>query len=86
MNAAEAEELATKVAEFLNGTCATLTGVLIQFEAEGADDDKEFCAALDDKVFECDTCGWWHELSELASNDDGTDSVELRCQACADDD
>ena len=86
MSPTDAEALATKVADFLNGTCATLSGVLVEFEAEDADEDTEFCQALDDKVFCCDTCGWWHELSELASNDDGTDAVDLVCQECADDD
>lgn len=73
-------EIARKVAEYLQGTCSS---VAVALETLGYDDelslDDEFCAVLDDLVFECTTCNWWYEQSEMADDD------ERQCEECAGD-
>jgi hypothetical protein len=42
----------------LQGTCNTLNSALTEKEQT----DIELLNAIDDAIFECDTCGWWCEM------------------------
>lgn len=68
-------EMAHNAAERLRGTCLTIASLGEDFEA--LENDSKFCAELDQLVFCCTDCDWWHELSEMA---DGGDWV---CEECA---
>ncbi|QGZ14295.1 hypothetical protein PP940_gp152 [Rhizobium phage RL2RES] len=57
---------AKQIAEFLEGTCDSLTKALAQWDMEDAEDDIEFCRDLDSHAFCCDKCGWWFFNSEEA--------------------
>lgn len=72
------DEIATKVADALSGTCGTLTAALAEFDAEHLEQNAEFCASLDDLVFLCDGCGWWCEQSEMVGY--------WSCEDCSGDD
>lgn len=73
-------EAANLVAEELQGTAYYLGAVLERLEGEGLDDDAEFCAVLDSLVFECERCGWWHEISEMGDRND----EKWVCESCTD--
>lgn len=50
-----------EVAEELVGTCESLRDVVTDAEC----DDAEFLQALEELVFCCEACGWWHLVEEL---------------------
>lgn len=75
------KEAVDKIAYDLNGTCKSLHQVLEENDMLALEDHQGFLAMLDDEVFECTRCGWWHEQSQMA--DDCGD--EWICQECADD-
>lgn len=64
-------EIADELAEELRGTCKGLMDAASEEQAN----DVELMRLLDDRVFECEECGWWEEVSCQSS--DGT-----RCQDC----
>lgn len=55
------EARAREVAEDLLGTCKNLDDHSIEEERNNSD----FCAALDEQVLKCETCGWWCETGEI---------------------
>jgi len=73
-------EIATEVAEELQGSCKFLSTALEERGAEGMDNNAEFCARLDELVFCCIRCDWWCEQSEMAENP----ADEWICQECFD--
>lgn len=54
----------------LNGTCESLGSLLCREEAEDLRDHMPFLNYLDGEIFCCETCGWWHEISESSEADD----------------
>lgn len=68
---------AAEVAQELEGSCRSLYEVA----SEAEQNDPLFCDALDQLVFQCDTCGWWGTVDEL---DEDTNHGQL-CADCADD-
>lgn len=60
------------VAHELQGTCKSLQEVATDEEIN----NKEFSQELDTLVFECERCNWWHEISEMADNE------EWICEEC----
>lgn len=75
------EEKARFIAEQIEGTCQSLHGVLEQHEMDGLDNDQNFCDTLDGLVFECKTCGWWFEMSEMSADP----AHDWECDGCSDD-
>lgn len=61
--------LADKAAEQLEGTCKSIDK-LQDDEIDAARNDAVFCARLDELIFECETCNWWCEISEMAEGKD----------------
>lgn len=50
-------------------------------ELFGTEDlDVKSCEALDEQIFQCETCGWWMEHSEMTENPD----KDWNCRDCAD--
>jgi hypothetical protein len=70
--------LAETAAHDLEGTPKSLHELGVTIVA--AQDDKTFCARLDELVFECAVCGWWCSMDE--AND--TDGGEYACTDCSD--
>lgn len=58
------------IAGELQGTCDSLTAVLERHEMEGAENDFDFCNALDSVVFCCLSCDWWCDVSEMTDDPD----------------
>ena len=69
-------KLAQQVADRLRGSCESLTNTLENMDAQGADDNAEFCAALDSLVFQCDCCEWWCDISEMVGDRQCSDCDE----------
>lgn len=73
------------IAETLQGTCDTLSGVIEQEYPDMTEDDLTQADhnALDNEVFLCDICGWWCEISESCNETENcggsncTDCCEL---------
>lgn len=63
----------------LNGSCESLEQVLANNEAEQLFDYMPFLEYLDGEIFLCDGCGWWHEISEMADDEDSPGI----CEHCA---
>lgn len=74
---AEMRAKAEEAAHDLQGTCRTLR----ELGYEDHEDSAAFCERLDELVFCCDTCSWWHEQSEMAHDD--PDNAWI-CQECYD--
>jgi len=70
-----------QVAYDLQGTCQSLTEALEKHDMGEAEDDIEFCQALDELVFCCEKCGWWYEQNEMAEREDEA----WICEDCTDD-
>lgn len=62
------QELAEKAADQLQGTCNSLYN--LGEEYEGAENDKHFCACLDNIVFRCTACEYWFFQSEMSDEKD----------------
>lgn len=62
------EHRANELADQLQGTCKCLA----DFATEAEQNDIELMELLDDRVFECESCGWWCEISEASEKDDST--------------
>lgn len=58
-----------EIAYELQGTCLSLHEVLERNDMDGADNDAEFCARLDELVFCCNDCNWWFEIHEMSDAD-----------------
>lgn len=71
--------LAEKAAEQLAGTCGTLARLGDEYEE--AENEDAFCNRLDELVFECTRCNWWHEQSEMSEHADD----EWFCTECEND-
>lgn len=69
-----------RVAEALDGTCRTLEDALIEVFGENNSDVNDYhidlLDELDNRVLECESCGWWSDASEF---DD-----EQCCLECSD--
>lgn len=65
-----------EIVDNLNGTCSSILNVL----NEGEEETKELNDYIDQRIFECETCGWWCELSEMS------ESEEWSCTDCCLDD
>lgn len=74
--AIDKREIAARVADELNGSCNSLLSALGE-DCEHLQDDAEFCAELDSRVFLCEQCGWWDEICNMAEGD------EWICEDCA---
>ncbi|QIG68128.1 hypothetical protein EVB55_193 [Rhizobium phage RHph_Y68] len=61
----EYQKTPEEISESLRGTCKSLEEVLDFYEMDDAENDIEFLRDIDDKVFCCETCGWWCEISEV---------------------
>lgn len=66
------EQEAIALSEHLIGTCAM--GYEKQLFEDASDEVKE---CLDHYAFECGTCGWWYDTSELSEEEH-----ELVCVEC----
>lgn len=63
----------------LRGTCQTIDSALDKMLVPMTEDDLTpgDHAAIDDQIFECESCGWWCEQGEQAEGHDDT------CSDCA---
>lgn len=65
----------------LQGTCDTMQGALDDLypdmdESELTVEDWQF---IENEIFLCATCGWWHEVCEMSEEDEG----EQVCSHCS---
>lgn len=63
-----------QIIDYLNGSCKSLEEACISFDTTESDLTDEDRKELDDNIFECQTCNWWHENSEQSENGD--------CESC----
>lgn len=66
---------AEEIADYLMGTCKSLDDALEELDSEGAD-TIAFCLDLDSRIFCCEVCSWWSEISDMAS--------DMICMDCED--
>lgn len=69
-----ARDAAFEAIEYLVGTCNA------NWEYENWDrweDDQEFHAIIDDYIFRCSQCEWWHPISEMENYE------EQICESCS---
>lgn len=71
------------VIESLQGTCGTIQGAIEDHYPDMTELDltSEDHDMIDNEIFECDTCNWWCEISEMCSQTDdcGGDHCENCC-------
>lgn len=68
---------AHEIADELIGTCRPKHDAMTQQEI----DDPALEAALNDLIFECDSCGWWASTDEL-NNDGELEGCDEVCDEC----
>jgi hypothetical protein len=64
----------------LNGTCEDLHNHLTNHDAEDLIDNDDFLQFLDNEIFCCASCGWWHPISEMSEQEE----PEPICVNCED--
>ena len=70
------------IADKLRGQCMLdVEQVCEQMEIDYDDVTIEDLRCLDDKVFCCELCNWWFEMSELS--EDSEAGNKLLCEECA---
>lgn len=62
----------------LRGSCDSLAS--LGPEAEELENNTDFCAYLDERIFCCTRCGWWCDQDEEASEEHGL--AEWTCRDC----
>lgn len=72
---------ADEVIHELLGSCKSLFEVLEFHNTEHLELDHSFCAEIDSRIFCCESCNWWCEISEMV--DDASD--RWVCEDCAGD-
>lgn len=65
----------------LQCSCKSLYEVLESNGCEHLELDSAFCAEIDSRIFCCEDCNWWMEISEMAENEQG----RWICEDCASD-
>lgn len=68
--------MAEEAARRLEGTCDNIANLGEEFE--DLENDRTFCAKLDELVFCCEQCNWWFEQSEMAE----TKNNDWICNDC----
>lgn len=73
-----------KVIESLQGTCGTLSNTIEELYPGMTEDDLDRgdFDTIDNEIFECQTCNWWCEISEVCESRVG----ENECRDCHGDD
>jgi hypothetical protein len=54
-----------KLIEYLQGSCVSLSEACDTFEIDEDTLSREELQELDNQIFNCETCGWWCEISEM---------------------
>lgn len=70
-----------RLIESIEGTCDSLDSVIEEIFGEGEDSatlDLEELEYIDDRIFECDCCGWWYAKCSESE-------FENRCEDCFED-
>jgi hypothetical protein len=67
---------------YLNGTCMDMMSAFenfFEFDMSELDAQEEItlCGKLDDRIFNCERCGWWYDMGDLADNNDA-----MICSSC----
>lgn len=65
------DEQLEEIITYLEGSCLSLTEGVSQVVHNDADDTWLTQAQrerLDSRIFECEDCGWWHDVSEMAED------------------
>jgi len=69
------EDFSERLVHELQGTCKSLYGHMDSLEeAEETffyENETAILFELDNRIFECDCCGWWCEMSEAVDTDCG---------------
>lgn len=71
-------ELWDTIIEDLRGSCQNLDEPLENYDAFHLEHDMDFLNYLDDRIFCCESCGWWYEISEQSDKFDD----RLICENC----
>lgn len=81
-------EAAERFADHVAGTASmsNIEDILEQLELPPYADNSEFLQELDDKVFECDGCGWWCRTEEANDAPNGCGYLCDDCNEEEDDD
>ena len=72
------QQLIEQLIERLRGTCDSMQTHCEDLGLNDYDDD--VCAAVDQEIFCCASCGWWCGQDEEASDEAGLD--EWTCRDC----
>lgn len=67
-----------QIIEDLKGTCDSLDGVCGNYDIDSMDLSIDELEQLDQEIFNCETCGWWCETSEMSED-------ENVCEDCFED-
>jgi len=71
-----------QIINYLQGTCKSIDDAIYDIFGEDRDINDLSAgdyASIDERIFLCNTCGWWYEQGEMAENDN------WECEGCADD-
>jgi hypothetical protein len=76
------QEQLIELKDYLQGGCKSTDEAMNDlFELTEDDLTQEQIEEISEEIFQCSTCGWWHEMAE----ESGTDESELICNDCAED-
>lgn len=73
------EDWIAYIVEDLRGTCNKSVHEYIDEYLEQGFDEMALYVGIDDAIFECEECGWWYGVDEMADYED-----ERICQKCFD--
>lgn len=76
-------ELAEKITTELFGTTRSLENVLEDNDAIEFENNSELLSEIDQRIFNCCTCGWWCEICEESSEEYGLH--DFTCLDCCGD-
>lgn len=70
--------IADSISDRIIGTCDTLDLVFEELGHDELRDCEQLLDMIDEQVFECQSCSWWCEISEMVDGD-------YICQDCGND-
>jgi len=67
------------IIDYLQGTCMTLQAACQAYGYEEEDLTTEQLETIDQEIFLCTSCGWWHEQGESSEHSPDGENYCIEC-------
>lgn len=65
------KEIADQIIDHLNGSCDPLEQACEDFGVDADEFLDKYASELDERIFNCESCGWWYEVGQHGEDPHG---------------